>query len=89
MSFYKNSGVAIKQHVYEDANSPKEEIAIGELRSVPALGIVYKCVPYESERGGCSSCVFSLFHSHFKSCKICCQTNRKDSTAVIFKIAEL
>lgn len=87
MSFYKNSGTAIKQHVYEDANPPKEEIAIGELRSVPALGIVYECVPYE--RGGCASCVFSIFHSHFKGCKICCQGNRKDNTAVIFKIAEL
>ena len=87
MSFYKNSGTAIKQHVYEDDNSPKEEIAIGELRSVPALGIVYECVPYE--RGGCASCVFSTFHSHFKKCKICCRIARKDDTAVIFKIAEL
>lgn len=87
MSFYKNSGVAIRQHIYEDANSPKEEIAIGELRSVPVLGIVYECTPYV--RGGCSSCVFSIYHSHFRSCKECCAARRKDEQAVIFKIAEV
>lgn len=82
MSFYKNVQ-SIKPHIVDK----QEFIPVGELRSVPALGIVYECVPYE--RGGCASCVFSIFHSHFKGCKICCQGNRKDNTAVIFKIAEL
>lgn len=88
MSFYKNTGTAIKKHIYEGLDSSiKEEIEIGELRSVPALNIVYKCVPYN--RGGCANCVFSMYHSHFKSCKVCCRTNRRDNTAVVFNIVEL